>query len=180
MGQSAADGPTADLPGDKDALLARLDRAWVALEAAIDGWSEGQLGGPTDEQGWTGLDHLGNLAAWERSMAFLLRGEPRHAGLGVPESVYLGGDEDAINAAIRARTPERSLAATRADLRDAHADLLAALSPRSYTDLLRPYAHYLPDEPGEDDGSPILHKVLANTEEHYPEHLGWIAGIVGR
>ena len=61
------------------------------------------------EQGWTVKDHLTHMAAWERSTAFLLRRQPRHEGLGVPEEVYLHAGVHKINAAIREQTADRSL-----------------------------------------------------------------------
>lgn len=103
----------------------------MALEAALDRLGPEQLAGSADAQGWTVKDHLTHLAAWERSMTYLLRGRPRHEGLGVPEETYQRGDVDATNAAIYARAKDRAPDDALADFRDAHRELLAAQSSRS-------------------------------------------------
>lgn len=169
--------PDDDFPRDKEALLTGIRQSRTALEATLDRLGPEQLAGPADAQGWSVKDHLAHLAAWERSMAYLLRGRPRHEGLGVPEETYLRAGVDEVNAAIHARTRDRSPDEALADFRDAHRELLAALEPLSYDDLLRPYSHYLPDEPGEETGEPVLTRLLGNTTEHYAEHLGWIEDL---
>lgn len=170
-------GPNTGLPRDKAESLARIAHSRAILEAALGRLSQAQLTGRTDEQGWTVKDHLTHIAAWERSMAYLLRGQPRHEGLGIPEATYLHEDINAINAAIHDQAAGRSLDEAIALFHNAHRQLLATLEPLTYDDLLKPYAHYLPDEPGDDDGHPILERVLGNTEEHYAEHLEWIEAL---
>lgn len=168
------------LPRTKEEVLARIEQSRRALEGRIGELSAAQLTGPKDRAGWSVKDHLAHLAAWERSIAYLLRGRPRHEGLGVPEVSYLGTDgtdEDGINAIIHGRTRDWPLAEALESFRDAHRQLLAALGPLTYEDLLEPYSHYLPDEPGEDDGTPILRRILGNTAEHYEEHRPWIEAL---
>ena len=169
------------LPRTKEELLERIERSRAALEGRIAQLREAQLTGPRDRAGWSIADHLVNLGAWERSIAYLLRGRPRHEGLGVPEASYLGTDgtdEDGLNAIIQQRAKDWPLSAALESFRDAHRQLLAALAPLTYDDLLKPYSHYLPDEPGEDDGTPILRRILGNTAWHYEEHRPWIEALV--
>ncbi|CAA9556578.1 MAG: hypothetical protein AVDCRST_MAG18-722 [uncultured Thermomicrobiales bacterium] len=168
-----------DLPRDKAEVLARIAASHATLQATLGQWTDAQLTGPTDAQGWTIKDHLTHLAAWERSMVSLLHGRPRHEGLGVPEAVYQRDEIDEINAAIRERHKDCSLAEARELFADTHRQMLTTLDARTYDDLLKPYSHYLPDEPGDDNGSPVLDKVMGNTAEHYAEHLPWMAAIVG-
>jgi hypothetical protein len=165
------------LPRDKAEVLARIAHSRATLEAALGGLRQEQLTDSTDAQGWTVKDHLTHLAAWERLMAYLLRGQARHEGLGIPEATYRRAGVDAINAAIRDQYRDRSLDGAMALFHDAHRQLLAALEPLSYDDLLRPRSHFLPGEPGDDDGRPILAGVLHNTAEHYVEHLAWIEAL---
>ncbi|HET8629033.1 MAG TPA: hypothetical protein VFL91_16545, partial [Thermomicrobiales bacterium] len=47
----------------------------------------------------------------------------------------------------------------------------------SDADLTRTYAQYLPDEPGEDTGTPIAEYIAGDTYEHFDEHRGWIAAL---
>ena len=41
------------------------------------------------------------------------------------------------------------------------------------------YAHFLPDEPGEGEGPPIIDKIYGNTTYHYREHLEWMQVQLG-
>ncbi len=155
-------------------LLSAIDAGWTSLTDALSHLSEAQLTVPTDAEGWTGKDHLVHLAAWERSMFYLLAGKPRYAGLGVDEALYLSGDFDAINAAIQSQQRDISLADALAELRRVHTELRTVLDGLTDADLQRTYSHYLPDEPGDDDGSPIIDRLVGNTSEHYAEHLPWM------
>lgn len=161
----------------KTELLSAIDAGWNSLTDALSHLGETQLTGPTDAEGWTGKDHLVHLAAWERSMLYLLAGKPRHAGLGVDEMLYLSGDFDAINAAIQSQQRDASLAGALAELRRVHEKLRASLAGLSDEDLQKTYSHYLPDEPGDDDGSPISDRLVGNTSQHFAEHLPWILGL---
>ena len=168
-----------DIPRDMPAVLATIADSHDRLQAALAGWSDEQMTGPTDAAGWTIKDHLTHLAAWERSMVFLLHNRPRHEGLGVSAALYHGDDIDAINAAIRDLHKDVSPDEARALFADAHAEMLATLGGLTFDDLLKPYSAFLPDEPGDDDGSPILGRVGGNTAFHYAEHLPWMTAIAG-
>lgn len=167
------------IPQDMADVLARINDAYATLQATLGGWSAAQMTGPTDAAGWTVKDHIAHLAAWERSIVFLFDGRPRHEGLGVSEDLYLGRNIDVLNAAIRDRNAGLSRDEAREELASVHRELLARLDTRTYNDLLKPYSHFLPDEPGDDDGGPILDRVMGNTANHYAEHLPWMAAIVG-
>lgn len=163
----------------KAALLAEIDRAWAALLAAIDRLTEAQLTIPQDDQGWMAKDHLIHLAAWERSVIFLLQGQSRHEGLGVAASVYFNGTYDEINDVIYRQHKETPLADVLAQLRDTHQQLLTLLQPLSDDDLNKSYHHYLPDTPGDNDGPPVIDVIYGNTADHFAEHLNWIEAFVG-
>ena len=84
----------------KAELLAEIRRTWDALNASLQRLTEQQMTTLHDSQGWTIKDHLVHLACWERSVVFFLQHKPRHAGLGVDESLYLTHSFDQINDAI--------------------------------------------------------------------------------
>ncbi|RLT38080.1 MAG: ClbS/DfsB family four-helix bundle protein [Chloroflexi bacterium] len=161
----------------KSELLSAIDAGWASLTDALAQLSEAQLTGSTDAAGWNGKDHIVHLAAWERSMLYLLAGQPRHAGLGVDGTLYLSGDFDAINAAIQSQQRDTSLADALTELRQVHKELRVALDELTDADLQKTYSHYLPDEPGDDDGSPIIDRLAGNTSEHFTEHLPWILAL---
>lgn len=167
-------------PRSKSELERRLDASWSQLEQRIGEFDERQLTGPADAADWTAKDHLAHLAAWERSMVYLLQGQPRHEGLGVEEAIYLEGDDDAINAVIQSATRDLPLADVLAVLRSTHEQLRSLVAALSDEDLQKPYSHFLPDEPGEDSGDPILGRVSGNGDRHFAEHLGYIEVIVSQ
>jgi hypothetical protein len=119
-------------------------------------------------------------------MVYLFQGKPRHEGLGIPEDVYLEkmhqeGGEDEINGAIQSRDKDLTPSQARAQLQDIHGELMRIVEPMSDEDLMKPYRHFLPNEPGRgDDDSPILYRVHGNTAGHFEEHLGWIEALAGK
>ena len=164
-------------PRTKDELERRLAASWSRLERRLDGIDALRLTGPTDLAGWTPKDHLAHLAAWERSMVYLLQGKPRHEGLGVEEALYLDGDDDAINAVIHSASKDLPLVDVQPVLRSTHQELRVLVASLSDKDLQRTYAHFLPGEPGRDDGRPIIERISANSDAHFTEHLGYMEVI---
>jgi hypothetical protein len=158
-------------------LLAEIERTWPVLNTALDRLTPPQLT-ITDAQGWTVKDHVVHIAAWERSVVFLLQGQPRHEGLGVAEALYEQDDVDAINAAIQQQHAELSFAGALEQLRSVHGQIMALLDTLSDADLQQPYRHYLPDEPGEGEGPPVINVIYGNTADHFREHQEWIDALV--
>ncbi len=163
---------------DKAEQLERIDESWLRLNGFIESLTPAQLAGPTDAAGWTVKDHLAHLAAWERGLVFLLQRRPRHEGMGVEESVYLQAGLDDLNEAIRQVTVDTPIDEVIADLRGTHEQLRAMIAAMPEDDLRRTYSWFLPDEPGEDDGRPIISRIAANTDGHFDEHLPWMQAIV--
>jgi hypothetical protein len=164
----------------KAELLADTERAWTALQAALNHLTETQMITLKDAQDWSVKDHIVHLTAWERSVLFLLQSRPRHEALGVDEALYLRGDFDAINAAIQQQHKALPLAEALAQSRSVHAQMLAVLEKLTDADLHKTYRHYLPDEPGEGEGPLALDIVYSDTGDHFAEHLPWIEALTGR
>lgn len=162
---------------NKEQLMAAIDRDWTQLTAALDRLTPVDFTAHHDDHGWTVKDHLVHLAAWERSVLYLLTSRPRHEGLGIDATLYLTGGEEAINAAIKAANRERTVAAALAELRGVHARLWDVLAPLGDDALQHRYRYYLPDEPGEGDGPVVLDVIYSNTAHHYAEHLPWIEAL---
>jgi len=163
----------------KAILLPEIERAWTSLNTALARLAETQMTTIHDAQGWNVKDHLVHLTAWERSMVFLLQGKPRHEGLGVNEATYLNGTDDEINAVIQSQRKGLSLDEVLASFRTTHEQLWAYLEPLTDADLNQPYRHYLPDEPGDGDGPPVINFIYGNTAYHFAEHLDWIEALAG-
>ena len=161
----------------KTELKDDIDRAWLDLNQYLSRLTEDKMTGKMDANGWTVKDHLIHLTAWERSMAYMLRGKPGHLAIGVEEELFRDGTYDEQNAEVYRKTHELDLNAVLAEFRYVHLDLLSELKPLTDADLDQPYSHYLPDEAGGDQKS-TAKKILANTAEHYREHLSWMKAIV--
>ncbi|MCB9149853.1 MAG: ClbS/DfsB family four-helix bundle protein [Caldilineaceae bacterium] len=162
----------------KAELMPAIEQAWLALNRELNLLSAAQMEQQKDAMGWSVKDALAHLTAWERSVLFFLQGRDRHAGLGVPEMVYLSEDEDQINAAIYAQHLDQPLADVLQQFRNTHAALMALIEPLTDDDLHKPYSHYLPNEPGDGDGPPAINVIYGNTVHHFQEHMRWIASLV--
>lgn len=161
-------------PRTKAELLERIGPSWDALQQLLARLSDRQLTASTGADGWSIKDYLVHLTVWERSVLFLLQSRPRYLALGVDEETYLTADEDAINQIIYERNRDRPLADVVAELRETHQEFLAALEQRNDADVLKTYSEYLPDEPGEETGEPIIYRLSGNTHKHYDAHRTWI------
>lgn len=159
-------------------LLADIEREWNALQDYLSRLTHTQICDIRDPSGWSIKDHLTHQAYWERSALFFLEGKPRHAGLGVPESLYLDGSFDQINAFIQEKHKDTPLAEAEGFLKEIHRQMLEKLAKLSDADLKKPYRRYLPDEPGVGEGPPALNVIYSNTAEHYAEHLAWIKDLL--
>lgn len=165
-------------PRNKAELELQIDQSWSQLEGVIDGLSEAQLTEPRDGAGWSVKDHLAHIAAWERSMVYLLQSQPRHEGLGVEESVYLHGGTDEINAAIQEASSDLPLGDVQTLVQATHEQLSTLVAAMSDQDLQRTYSHFLPDEPDQDDGRPIVARISRATNRHFDNHRRQIENIV--
>ncbi len=162
----------------KTELLATIEQAWAEFNAALDHLPPARFA-VRDAQGWTTVDHLVHLAAWERSVLALLEGQPRHAGLGIDEALWNAHDVDAINAAVQQRSRAMRPDEARGELEAAHSALVAALAERPESDLALPPYRFLPGAADDGDTRTLALVTLQNTVDHYAEHLGWIRELTG-
>ncbi|MCA9887786.1 MAG: ClbS/DfsB family four-helix bundle protein [Anaerolineae bacterium] len=158
----------------KAELMELIDRDWSALNQFLKGLNLAQWLDVRNADGWAIKDHVAHLAAWEQSMIALLNSRPRHTGLQVSEELYLSEDVDAINEAIFVLHKDEPLDQVQAHFLATHQELMNLIRPMTDEDMWLPYAHFLPDEPGEGEGPPIIDKIYGNTTYHYREHLEWM------
>jgi hypothetical protein len=161
-------------------FLRRLDHGRAALETVLAPLSERQLTTPDPEEGWSVKDHLAHLAAWENGMTALLKREPRYPAMGVTLEQAQANAMDDLNQVMYRQHKDRSLAEVRALFDKAHNDLRDAVAGLQNADLHRTYSHFQPDEPGEDDGTPIVGYLVGNSFGHYEEHIPWIKNVIER
>ena len=85
-----------------DALM-EIMRAWQRLMDTMSRAPKDAYSRKQDENGWTALDHVAHVSAWERSRLTWLQGRPRFEGLEVTsEQFQLGYDE--LNEIVRQQT----------------------------------------------------------------------------
>jgi uncharacterized protein len=161
----------------KAELMASIDESWRDLNLALEQLGEAGLTSHQDSQGWTVKDHIGHVAAWERSARYFLEGKPRYEALGVDEALFLEGDDDKINAAIHEQQQHRSAAELLAELRREHGRLAALLEPMSDDDLQKPLRHYDPNVTSAAADRPVLNLIYGNTADHFREHQKWIEAL---
>lgn len=160
----------------KDGLMSHIERDWQALMTWLKTLTPHQIAEIRNPDGWAIKDHVAHMAAWENSVVVFLERRPRHEGLGFPEGTFLGENLDEINDAIFRRHKNTSYEAILQNFLRVHAHLLRVLAPLTTEDLMKPYQHYLPDEPG--DGPPALNVVYGNTAHHYRLHQGWMEAML--
>jgi hypothetical protein len=162
---------------NKSEFMAYLHQSWTELQQTLNALSDEQMTTLKDHVGWTIKDHLSHLIAWERGIVALLQYQPRYPAMGIDLATLEGKNEDEENEILRKQFETHSLAEVRAALQQTHEALVAVLNSLSDEDLLKPYAHYQPNEPGKDEGRPIYGWVMGNSAGHYAEHLPWIKAL---
>lgn len=166
-------------PRSKPEILDRIDQAWTALQRLIGEATEHELVSPGGEDGWNVKDHIAHIASWERSLTALLHGKPRYEAMGIDRATFESDAADRldrINQVLHQHNRDRSLNDVLAGSRQAHQEVLKALSGMSYDDLLLPYAHYQPDQPEQTD--PVGYRVLRMTADHLHDHLKSIGALL--
>jgi len=152
------------MPKDKAELLARIDQEWTALRELIDSLTPKQMSEAVPGS-WSVKDHLVHLTTWEQ---FLLRyhlgQEPPHIVMEVDVETFERLDEDGLNALIYERSQDRSLEDVLDSFTQSHNQVLDALEPVTFADLMKP--HYA-DDP---EARPLINWVIGNTYDHYQEH----------
>jgi hypothetical protein len=154
----------ANLPQNKEELLARIDEEWKLLEAVISGIGADRMLTPKFG-GWSVKDILAHITAWERFMCLnYLQHEAAHEAFGLSPKEFESLEEDGFNAIIYERNRDRVLKDVRSDFYSYHEQ-----ATRSIREL--PFETMLEERlPGDPAGEPLLVGIAANTYDHYREH----------
>jgi hypothetical protein len=153
-------------------LVARIDRAWSTLEAALANADEKVLT-TIDRDDWSVKDHLAHLEAWERYLLALLERRSPSRAIGIDLATIQATDDDALNELIREPTKAQPLSQVLDDLRCTHERLLAAVAVLPEDDLARLATDYQPVELAGDQDS-IARWIAHICDEHLQEHIVWI------
>ena len=153
-----------------DALV-EVHKAWRRLMTTMERAPKADTTRKHDARGWTALDHLAHVAAWERSRLTWLQGRPRFEGLEVSSDQFkLGYDE--LNEIVRARTDGQEYDEVMEQARIGHQAMEAEI--RSFD----------PDDVPREGGigtaeiARIGAELKENLADHYDEHRGYIERIL--
>lgn len=155
--------------------LPRIEASWDELVSLVDNLGPDGLV-LTGQDGWAVKDHLAHIAAWEHSLRALVEKRDLAKAMGLREPT---GDIDAINHALWELHSKLTPAESLVYFRDAHAQLMRALSELTDADLQLTYNHYQPDDPRDAaDDRPVIEWVAGDTYEHYAEHAAWLNQLI--
>lgn len=162
-----------------DELLAEIDASWSRLMGAMTSHPEADYGTKHDSAGWTALDHMAHVTAWERSVLSPLNGRPRHEGLGVTDEEFatdeeLAMDFDPLNEIVRSKTSGDSYEKTMADAETGHNAVVEAVKAANLDQLWRPTTELCPDQREAGKSGPFMQILMGDTAEHYDEHRSYI------
>lgn len=154
---------------DLETLLAAIDAAWAEVADLVAGATPEMLAHPGAD-GRSATDILAHLSTWEASLVALLDGASRATAVGIDPAEYARLDTDAINARILERERARPAATVIEEATLRHESLRERLGALTDEDLLRPYAHYQPNETPPNE-RPVVAWIIGDTVGHYREHL---------
>ncbi|HEV2127497.1 MAG TPA: ClbS/DfsB family four-helix bundle protein [Thermomicrobiales bacterium] len=154
-----------------DEALGEIEVAWDRLMGAMTSWLEGDYASIHDAAGWTPIDHLAHVSAWERSRIGWLQGHPRHKGLGVSFNTF-AQDYDALNEAVRQQTAGQSYQQVLADARTTHERMLAAIHA---------FDPSVVDRGGitSEEAARLGDELKENLTDHYEEHRADVEEMLG-
>ena len=167
-------------PTNRTELLAAIEQSWHALMDLAQALSPEQWSGPTDAAGWSAKDHLAHLAAWERSLLFLLEGKPAWDGVGISQEDYFSRDIDGVNEIIRQHTIATPPDAVLRQFREQHAALVARIGETTEDRLALTYSVFVtghPGQPGKQEPT-MIEALGEDTWQAYDEHRGYIERIL--
>ncbi|MFN2198410.1 MAG: DinB family protein [Anaerolineales bacterium] len=143
---------------DRQQLLKKLDREWIAFKASYAGLSDAQLTTPGVVADWSVKDILAHVTTWEQEalkyLPVILAGEktPRYAAM------Y--GGIDAFNAQMTQQKRGLSLAEVQRQLDETHGRIID-------------YIHTVPEENFAQENR-FRRRLRFDTYRHYAEHTHMI------
>ena len=154
-----------------DEAFDRIQASWDRLMVTMSRAPEEDYATKRDAAGWTPLDHLAHVTAWERSRRGWLLGLPRYEGLNVSEEEFQQ-DIDELNERVRQQTAGQSYRWIMEQANVSHQQALDTIqSFASFSQV--PLEGTTPEEI--DNLGALLVEHLA---DHYDEHREYIERIL--
>jgi hypothetical protein len=162
-----------------DDLLGEIDDAWQRLMNTMTAHPEEAYAEKRDEVGWTPLDHLAHITAWEKTALYPLQGKSRHEGLGVTDEQFLM-DFDPLNQIVREQTVGNPYDVTMEQARATHAELVEAVKRADVETLWQPSSALASDtrEQRRETQVPFIEILMSDACEHFDEHREFIEKIL--
>jgi hypothetical protein len=159
------------VPETKVELLARIPPARRALDETVAALTEDELADLRDGAGWSTVDHLSHLAAWERMLIAHLTDGSAHEVASVDPERYAQMSLDELNDVLYHRVRGMALGEAMDEFRSAHEAIIAFVNTMDDAAL---------HEPWDDDPSmrTVMAKITGDTYQHYLEHRRWILHLV--
>jgi len=158
-------------PAAKAELLARIGPARMALDETIAALTEDELADLRDGAGWSAVDHLSHIAAWERMLVARMTDGSEHEIAGVDATRCAGMTLDQLNNVLYHKMRGMTLGDALAEYAAAHEAMVSFIERLDDSALAQPYWD---DEPS---GRTVIEKLTGDTYRHYLEHRRWIAEL---
>jgi hypothetical protein len=153
-----------------DALV-EMQKAWKRLMNTMEREPKAAYSEKRDAVGWSALDHLAHVTAWERSRITWLEGRPRFEGLGVSSEEFKL-DYDDLNELVRQQTAGKGYDELMQEARRVHQAMVEAVR------------FFDPDDVPRAGGitaaeiADIGQQLRENLTVHYDEHAEYIERIL--
>lgn len=166
-------------------LLDEIDASWMRLMDTMRAAPPDRYSEVHDPAGWSALDHMAHITAWERSVLFPLMGRPRHEGLGVTDDEFATDEEfamnfDPLNEIIRQQTAGQSFEEVMESALREHQALVNMIDASDLDELWQPSSELCPDQREQHRELPFIVILMSDTSEHYDEHRGYIETLLNR
>lgn len=153
-----------------EALMGMM-QAWERLMGTMTKAPKDEYARKHDARGWTALDHLAHVSAWERSRLTWLQGRPRFEGLGVTQEQFqLPYDE--LNEIVRQQTHGQGYDEIMQDALSVHQSMVEEVRTFDPNDV--------PRSGGIDTAemADIGAQLKENLTDHYDQHREYIEKIL--
>jgi hypothetical protein len=153
----------------KEALIKRIESSYNELQLAYQSFDEVAMLDPLGEGDWAIKDILAHIASWEDILVrFHIGGEPFEQVIELDGARYRETTFDEVNDHLYERYKELSLEHAKALLEETHARVIKVLDsfPEDQLHQAHPQLSI-----GEYSSLNWIDYIVANTYEHYEEHL---------
>jgi hypothetical protein len=148
-----------------------VQESWDRLMVTMSSAPEVEYANRRDASGWTPLDHMAHVTAWERSRRHWLLGRPRYEGLGVTRGEF-DLDTSELNEIVRSQTAEQTYREVMERAALGHQQVLDAAAGFGFS------AQSDSDGITQDEVDHLGGLLVEHLANHYDEHREYIERIL--